>query len=174
MNSKTLCTVAIASIVSLCLINRTALAASSPSLELGPAKAGQPLVMKFKSLDGRDVDVNKLQGKVVLIDFWATWCGPCRAELPNVKAAYEKLHPKGFEIVGVSFDKSKDSLQKFIEKEKMPWPQYFDGLFWDNKIGKKYGIEGIPTMWLVDKKGNLRNMEARGDLAAKVEKLLAE
>ena len=94
--------------------------------------------------------------------------------MPHVKAAYDKLHAKGFEIVGISFDKSKDALQTFVANEKMAWPQYFDGLFWDNKIGKKYGIEGIPSMWLVDKKGNLRDMAARGNLAERVEKLLAE
>jgi len=164
---------AVIAVAALCTISR-ALPAASADLQLGPAEQGKPLTMKFKSLEGETVDLSKLQGKVVLIDFWATWCGPCRAELPNVKAAYEKLHPKGFEIIGISFDKSKSDLQSFIAKEKMPWQQYFDGLFWDNKIGKKYGIQGIPTMWLVDKKGNLREMEARGHLAERVEKLLAE
>jgi thiol-disulfide isomerase/thioredoxin len=135
---------------------------------------GKPLTMKFKALDGKDVDLSKLQGKVVLIDFWATWCGPCRAELPNVKKAYEKLHSKGFEIVGISFDRNKDTLQSFVKTENMPWPQYFDGLFWDNKIGKKYKVESIPSMWLVDKKGNLRDMAARGNLESRVEKLLQE
>src|SRR5256885_14035481 len=137
----------------------SALCADSAKLELGPAALGKPLKMKFTAVDGQEVDLSKLQGKVVLIDFWATWCGPCRAELPNVKAAYEKLHPKGFEIVGISFDRNKKDLQSFVAKEKMAWPQYSDGLYWKNKIGVKYGIEGIPTMWLVDKKGNLREME---------------
>ena len=91
-----------------------------------------------------------------------------------MKAAYEKLRPKGFEIVGISFDSSKKDLQSFVAKEKMTWPQYFDGLTWKNKIGVKYKIEGIPTMWLLDKKGNLREMEARGNLESRVEKLLAE
>src|SRR5256714_11288190 len=149
-------------------------AEADSSLQLGSAVVGKPLVMKFKAVDGQEVDLSKLQGKVVLIDFWATWCGPCRAELPNVKAAYEKLHPKGFEIVGISFDRNKKDLQSFVAKEKMAWPQYSDGLYWKNKIGVKYGIEGIPTMWLVDKKGNLREMEVRENLASRVEKLLAE
>ena len=135
---------------------------------------GKPLDIKFTSVDGREVDLKKMEGKVVLVDFWATWCGPCVAELPNVKAAYDKLHPKGLEIVGISFDADKGRLEKFVADQKMGWPQYFDGKRWENKIGQQYGINSIPAMWLVDKKGNLRDMNARGGLEEKVEKLLAE
>ena len=174
MNYKIIHSLALAALATLGITNPAVAAGADKSLELSAAAVGKPLTMKFQALDGQEVDLSKLQGKVVLIDFWATWCGPCRAELPNVKAAYEKLHPKGFEIIGISFDKNKKDLQSFIAKEKMSWPQYFDGLFWDNKIGKKYGVEGIPTMWLVDKKGNLREMEAREKLVSRVEKLLAE
>lgn len=135
---------------------------------------GKPVEIQFTSVDDRAVDVAKLKGKVVLIDFWATWCGPCVAELPNVLAAYDKLHPKGFEIVGISFDEDKSALQKFVASQKMTWPQYFDGEGWQNKFGQQFGINSIPAMWLVDKKGILRDTNARDDLAGKVEKLLAE
>lgn len=135
---------------------------------------GKPVDIEFTAIDGREVDLAAMKGKVVLVDFWATWCGPCVAELPNVKAAYNKLHPKGFEIVGISFDKDQEKLEAFVEKEDIPWPQYFDGKFWDNDFGRQYGISSIPTMWLVDKQGNLIDMEARNNLQAKVEKLLAE
>lgn len=135
---------------------------------------GKPVDIAFTAVDGREVDLSKMKGKVVLVDFWATWCGPCMGEVPNVKAAYEKLHDKGFEIVGISFDKDKDKLESTLKDQGMTWPQYFDGLFWNNKLGQKYGINSIPAMWLVDKKGNLRDINARGALEEKVTKLLAE
>jgi thiol-disulfide isomerase/thioredoxin len=135
---------------------------------------GKPLDINFTALDGRKVDLSQMKGKVVLIDFWATWCGPCVGEIPHVKEAYDKLHSKGFEVVGISFDGDQHALQDFIEKHDMPWPQYFDGKGWQNNFGLQYAIDSIPTMWLVDKQGNLRDPNAREDLQGAVEKLLTE
>jgi thiol-disulfide isomerase/thioredoxin len=135
---------------------------------------GKPFDLKFADLSGKEISVKDYAGKVVLVDFWATWCGPCRATLPEVKETYAKYHSKGFEIVGISLDKDKDALQTFIKDENMSWPQYFDGLGWENKISQKYEISSIPTVWIVDKKGNLRDLNGRQSLAAKLEKLLAE
>ncbi len=137
-------------------------------------RLGQPLQLKFTALDGRETDLEKLKGKVVLVDFWATWCRPCMAELPNVKAAYEQLHPKGFEIIGISFDQDKAALEGTVAREKVSWPQYFEVNPESHKLGEHFGVSSIPSMWLVDKKGVLRDLNAREKLAAKVEKLLAE
>jgi len=134
----------------------------------------EPLDLKFTALDGTEIDLAKMRGKVVLIDFWATWCGPCVQEVPNVVEAYEDLHPKGFEIIGISLDKDKAKLEAFIKEKGMAWPQYFDGKGWQNEISSRFGIQSIPAMWLVDKKGMLVETNAREDLEEKVEKLLAE
>jgi thiol-disulfide isomerase/thioredoxin len=135
---------------------------------------GKPVDLRFTAVDGREVDLAKMKGKVVLLDFWATWCGPCVEEMPEVKAAYEKNHAKGFEIAGISLDSEKESLQEFVAGHKMEWPQYFDGQKWDNKFARQFAIEAIPAMWLIDKKGNLSDINARADLNGKIEKLLAE
>ncbi len=134
----------------------------------------KPLELKFTAVDGREVDLAKMQGKVVLIDFWATWCGPCVAELPNVLKAYKELHPKGFEIVGISLDSDKEKLESFVKERGMEWPQFFDGQGWKNEIASRYGINSIPAMWLVNKKGMVVDTAARGGLEEKVAKLLAE
>ena len=134
----------------------------------------EPLDLKFTALDGTEVDLAKMRGKVVLIDFWATWCGPCVQEVPNLVKAYENLHSKGFEIVGVSLDQDKAKLEGFLKEKGMTWLQYFDGKGWQNEISSRFSIQSIPAMWLIDKKGMLVSTSARPNLAEQVEKLLAE
>jgi thiol-disulfide isomerase/thioredoxin len=134
----------------------------------------KPLELKFTTVDGKDFDMAKLRGKVVLVDFWATWCGPCRMELPNVIGTYKKLHDKGFEIVGISLDRDKNALLQFIKQKELSWPQYYDGGAWENKVSAKYGINAIPAQWLIDKRGIVRSTNARADLEDQVTKLLAE
>ena len=134
----------------------------------------KPLDLKFTALDGKEIDLINLRGKVVLLDFWATWCGPCGHEVPNVVKAYEALHSKGFEIVGISLDEDRAKLESFIKENGMAWPQYFDGKGWQNEISSRYGIQSIPAMWLINKQGMLVSTNARENLEAVVEKLLAE
>jgi peroxiredoxin len=107
----------------------------------------------------------------VLLDFWSTRCPPCVEELPNVFAAYNKFHGKGFEIIGISNDENRESLIRFIKARGITWPQYFD----DNReISRRFEISGLPTMWLINKQGLITNTNARDDLQGNVEKLLAQ
>jgi thiol-disulfide isomerase/thioredoxin len=135
---------------------------------------GKPIGLKFNAADGSPIDLTKLHGKVVLIDFWATWCGPCMKEVPNVVAAYAKYHDKGFEIVGISLDEDKDNMLKVAAQKGMAWPQYFDGKGWKNEVSTAFHIRSIPTMWLVDKKGLVATTEARGNLDAEIARLLVQ
>jgi thiol-disulfide isomerase/thioredoxin len=132
----------------------------------------KPFDLKLTAVDGTAIDVAKMRGKVVLIDFWATWCGPCREEVPNVVAAYKKYHDQGFEVVGISLDQDKAAMMDFTKQNGMVWPQYFDGKGWDNSVSKGFGIVEIPTMWLIGKDGRLATTDGREDLAGQVGKLL--
>jgi peroxiredoxin len=137
---------------------------------------GQPFpAFAEQDLDGKPLSLEQYQGKVVLVDFWATWCGPCKEELPNVIAAYQKYHARGFEIIGISLDKSREDLTEFIKEENMPWAQYFDGLGWKNKLAQQYGIDSIPATFLVGADGKIVAKNLRGPaLEKKLAALLGE
>ena len=119
------------------------------------AFADKPLDWKFTALDGTPVDFSTLRGKFVLVDFWASWCPDCMREMPDVLDAYRKYHDRGLEVVGVSLDHDRDALVAFTRKHAMPWPQLFDGQAWDSPYVVKYGVRGIPEMWLADRSGHV-------------------
>jgi thiol-disulfide isomerase/thioredoxin len=111
---------------------------------------------------------------VVLIDFWATWCAPCVAEAPKIREAYEKLHSKGFEVIGINLDEDKAAFEDLVKSKKLEWPHYFDGKGWQNPFAQQFGMATLPAIWLVDKKGKLVDVAALDAWPEKVEKLLAE
>lgn len=111
---------------------------------------------------GFSFSLKDYRGKVVLIDFWATWCGPCIQEMPHVIRAYQKYHDKGFEIIGISLDTDKSKLRDFLRANEIEWRQAYDGKSWKGEIVQQYGVSGIPATFLVDEEGNLIGANLRG------------
>jgi thiol-disulfide isomerase/thioredoxin len=126
-----------------------------------PKLVGDEMKLTGKTTEGKDFDVKEWKGKVVLVDFWATWCGPCIAEYPNMLKNYEKYHNQGLEIVGISADHQLEDLTTYIEKKKVPWPNlYTEG---GHEAAEYYGIDSIPRMILIGRDGKVVSINARGE-----------
>jgi peroxiredoxin len=116
-----------------------------------------------KDLVGNPLSVSKYEDKVVLVEFWATWCVPCVAELPNIIKAYNKHHSDGFEVIGISLDQDEQKLKIFLKAKEISWAQYFDGKGWQNKLAAKYGIDSAPATFLLDRQGKIIGQDLGGE-----------
>jgi len=129
--------------------------------------------IKLNSPEGKEIALSSLRGKIVLVDFWASWCGPCRKENPNVKKIYAEFHSKGFEVFSVSLDKDKNAWVKAIADDKLTWTHVSDLGYWQSSVVPLYDIKGIPMTVLLDKEGKIVAKNLRGEqLAAKVAEML--
>lgn len=126
-----------------------------------------------KTHTGEELSLEKLRGKIVLLDFWASWCGPCRIDLPEVKKIWQRYAGDPFIIVGISLDSNRQAFEAYTRQEGLTWPQYFDGLGWRNKLSRLYGVYAIPHTVLIDQDGVIKATGLRGEeLSQKIGDLL--
>ncbi|HZW33491.1 MAG TPA: TlpA disulfide reductase family protein [Isosphaeraceae bacterium] len=142
------------------------------------AMIGKPFELEFTdAIKGTTISIKGLKGKVVVIDFWATWCGPCVAEMPKMKELYAKYRDQGVEFIGVSLDQPKekgglDRLKAFVKEKEIAWPQYYQGNYWQSEFSWSWGITSIPRVFVVDQEGKLYSVDARGKLETIIPELL--
>jgi peroxiredoxin len=141
---------------------------------LKSVQVGQPAIdFTMNDTTGKPVVLSSLKGAILLVDFWASWCGPCRAENPNVVKAYAGFHKKGFDVLGVSFDRNKEKWVKAIKEDNLAWNHVSDLLYWGNAAGKLYGISSIPSNVLLDRDQKIIGRNLQGEaLIAKLTELL--
>ena len=126
-------------------------------------------------MDGSVFKLAAQKGKVILIDFWAAWCGPCKKAIPSLKDYYNEFKSEGFDIIGISLDYNRKDLESFLCKEHIKWKIAYTGNGWDNTVVKLYGVTSMPSVWLIDKKGYLRFFNpGRKSLRENIKQLLSE
>jgi peroxiredoxin len=147
-----------------------------PVVIFGQAKKGMPAPeIRLPDTSGMAVSLQAMKGKVVLVDFWASWCRPCRENNPALVDLYQKFNGKDFEILGVSIDKSKADWLRAIRNDGLTWPQVLDPGGWDAQSTANYGVEAIPASFLIDKQGVIRGVDLHGrELESMIRKLLGK
>lgn len=126
-------------------------AAAAPQVNIGAPAPD----FTMNDIDGKPFTLSSLKGKVVMIDFWATWCPPCIRSIPEAKNIWNTFKKKDFILLGVSLDKDLDTWKNYVKEQQMSWIQVADGNFWDNKAAILYGIGSIPSVWILDQEGNV-------------------
>lgn len=162
--------VTIALFIIVCTLTTVANAQKKSAVQTGTNIGNKAIDLKFTTPDGKELALSSLKGKVVLLDFWASWCGPCRRENPNVVAAYNKYKDqkfgkaKGFTVYSVSLDDNKDSWMAAIKADGLVWPNHVSDLAkWSSKAAALYGVNSIPTNWLINENGIIVGQGLRGE-----------
>lgn len=150
------------------------LRASAEAMINRAQRIGKPLRVKFKGIEGREIDTAKLKGKVIVLHFWATWAASAIADLDRLRELELKHAGRGLILLGISVDREKSALAGFVDYKNISWPQFFDEANKENRIATTLGITSIPAIWLIDKKGIVRDTNASSNLERAVAELLAE
>jgi thiol-disulfide isomerase/thioredoxin len=140
-----------------------------------PRLVGEQFAPRFavKATTGDELSLDKLKGKVILLDFWASWCVPCRVEMPEVKKIWAKYKNEQFIIIGVNLDENDKAFNSYVKREELTWPQYYDGQGWNNTLSRLYQVRGIPHTVLIDERGIVRAVGLRGSkLSSKIGEML--
>ena len=153
---KNICTIVLFALISLAACSNGSTTTSSKNMELAPD-------FELATPEGKLVKLSDFKGKYVLLDFWASWCPPCRAENPHVVKAYHLFKDKNFTILGVSLDDNKTRWMQAIEADKLVWTQISDLKRWDGEVVRKYQVDGIPTSFLINPEGKIIAKNLRGE-----------
>ncbi len=152
--------------------SRAAKAFLKDTMNQSPYK-GKVFRASLKTLDGTKLTLPRsLAGKVVVIDFWATWCGPCRTSIPHLKKVYAEYKSKGVEIIGISLDKNRKALKAYVKGQGLDWPITFSGKGWSDPTARRYDIGSIPSVWVIGRDGKVFSSNARGNLEATLDQAL--